>query len=109
MTPDEIIALLNKPILDENELQKLVDGVAGRIRHLPTTPGEVVQIKVSMELIRAIRRFDEASGVMAERSNKLNRRLLYLTIVMLVVGILGAVASGWPYLVWWLINGFRYG
>lgn len=67
----------------------------------------VAQTRVAVELLDAIQRFDKASGELVTTTNKLTARILVLTWVMIGIGVLGALASGWPYLTWWLTHLLR--
>lgn len=64
------------------------------------------QVRIEIELIRAIREFDRASADLVKTTNRLNSRLYALTWVMVGVGLLGALASAWPNLVWWAYHVF---
>ena len=66
------------------------------------------QLRIQVELIRSIRQFDKASTAMSDVNLKLARRIYFLTWVMFGVGLLGALASGWSNLIWWLDHGFRF-
>jgi hypothetical protein len=73
-----------------------------RLAHYNDRTQSVAQTRVAVELLDAIQRFDKASGELVTTTNKLTRRILILTWVMIGIGVLGAVASAWPYLTWWL-------
>jgi hypothetical protein len=72
------------------------------------------ELRCNVELLDSIRKFDKASGQMAAATNdladktrKLTVRIYWLTLVMIIVGVVNALASGWYPLVWWLKHGFR--
>jgi hypothetical protein len=73
------------------------------------------ELRGSVELLDSIRKFDKASGQMAavtidlaEKTRNLTVRIYWLTWVMIGVGFINAVASGWYPLVWWLKHAFRF-
>jgi hypothetical protein len=64
----------------------------------------VASTRVAVELLDSIQKFDKASGELVATTNNLTKRILVLTWVMIVIGVVGAVASAWPYLTWWLMH-----
>lgn len=83
---------------DIDQMQMLLaKGVSVTPTYLP-----YVQFRATLELIQAIRRFDSSSAASSGAANKLARRVLVLTIITVVVGLIGAVSSGWYPLTAWL-------
>lgn len=68
----------------------------------------MAQLRVHLELVESIRSFDKASGRLVETTNKLTKWILRLTVLATLLGAASVVASGWPYLTWWIKNGFRF-
>jgi hypothetical protein len=71
------------------------------------------QLRVDVELIDSIRQFDKASGRagaitadLAEKTRLLTVRIYWLTWVLVPIGLLNALASGWYPLVAWLKHVF---
>lgn len=52
------------------------------------------QVRSNEELIAALR---QASSDSEKTANK----IVYLTIALVIGALLQAIATGWPYLVWW--------
>jgi len=53
------------------------------------------QVRSTQELIDALKRASSANDIFSTR-------VFWLTIALVVVGAVQAVATAWPYLVWWL-------
>lgn len=66
------------------------------------------QGRMALEQIRSIRLFDKASGDLVATTNKLTKWILFLTVLATVLAASGVVATAWPYLTWWIGNGFRF-
>ena len=66
-----------------------------------------VHFRATLELIQVIRKFDKASGVLAAETKLLTARIYLLTYVMIGVGMVGAIASGWYPLTAWLKHIFH--
>jgi len=67
------------------------------------------ELRVNVELIEAIRQFDRATGKtaaatndLAEKTRLLTVRIYWLTWLLVPIGLLNALASGWYPLVAWL-------
>jgi hypothetical protein len=69
---------------------------------------ERAQLRTEIELIDSIRQFDKASGDLVGITNKLTWWILGFTILASVLALINAVTTGWPYIVWWVTNGFRF-
>jgi hypothetical protein len=74
----------------------------------PSYVVEKAQLRSSIELIDPIRQFDKASSDVVGVTNRLTRWILALTIIAIVLALINAVTTGWPYIVWWVTNGFRF-
>jgi hypothetical protein len=59
------------------------------------------QIRSNQDLVRALK---EAS----EDSSKIGRRIVSLTVALILAAILQAAANSWGHLVWWITHGFRF-
>ena len=68
----------------------------------------LVNLRMSLETIDSIRRFDKASAALVTTTNRLTQQIIYLTWVMVGIGILGAITSGWHPLTWWITHGFHF-
>jgi hypothetical protein len=67
--------------LTEKDLQDLCEGVTGSVSYGSASFGDVIHTRASIELIRAIWRFDEASAKMVKRGNRINAWVLTFAIV----------------------------
>lgn len=76
--------------------------------HLPNQHIAAMQIRSSVEIVDAIRRFDKASADLVAATNRLTRWILGLTVAAVLIGVAGVIATAWPYLVWWVQHGFRF-
>jgi hypothetical protein len=103
-------ALYSKP-------ERLTDEELDTMRRLLAKPNAamvrrhilaIAQLRIGIDLIESIRQFDEASGDLVRTTNKLTWWILGLTIIAAVLALINAVATGWPWLVWWVSNGFRF-
>jgi len=88
---------------DITELRSLVKIV----QHVPYSQSAAL-LRMAIENIDSIRRFDKASGELVTTTNRLTTQILWLTWTMLGVGLLGALASGWSNLAWWVKHGLRF-
>ena len=96
------------PLTDENirELLSLwAHPTHGMVR--PHIIG-MFQGRMALEQIGSIRLFDKASGELVATTNKLTRWILFLTVLATVLAAASVIASAWPYLTWWIANGFRF-
>ncbi len=108
MTPDQqkLFALLFRPAeLTDDELRQLRGLISVDSRdHIQG----MAMIRASLDNIAAIRKFDKASAELVSTTNKLTEKIVRLTYVMLGIGLLNALASGWTPFTWWLTHGFRF-
>jgi hypothetical protein len=101
-------------MLTADEVEDLTR-LAPCVMYLGPNQVQTAQFRATVELIGAIRSFDKASSEFAGVTNQLTTetrnltiRIYLLTWVMIGVGLLSAIASGWYPLVWWLTHGFRF-
>lgn len=66
------------------------------------------QLRVALDLMESIRRFDKASGRLVATTNKLTRWVVVLAVLAAILAFAGVVATAWPYLTWWFSNGLRF-
>ena len=66
------------------------------------------QLRVALDLMESIRRFDTASGSLVATTNRLTRWVLAIAVLAAILAFASVVASAWPYLTWWFGNGFRF-
>lgn len=93
MTNERMLDLFRQVVLSDQELDELSVGIADRVNHLPASPSEIFHIKVSIELIRAIRRFDSASSQLVETTNSLTRKGLWLSGAALFIAAASLVVA----------------
>ena len=74
---------------------------------LPNKHSFALPLRSAVEVIDSIRRFDKASADLIETTNRLTRWILGLTVLATILGAGSIVASGWPYLTWWISHGFH--
>jgi hypothetical protein len=85
---EEILKLLRKPnSYEEEDLIKLYEAASGNVGFGTVQFSDVLHIRASVELIRAVRKFDEASGKLVETTNKLTKRGLWLSLAALFVAL----------------------
>jgi hypothetical protein len=65
------------------------------------------QGRMALEQTRSIRLFDRASRDLVAATNKLTKWILLLTVLATVLAAALVVATAWPYLTWWIDDGFR--
>jgi hypothetical protein len=58
------------------------------------------QVRTNQELAAALAKASEDSG-------KLQSRIVLLTVVIALAAIVQAVATAWPYLIWWIKHGLN--
>jgi len=75
--------------LTEEELQRLCEGITGSVAFSSPSLSDVVHVRASIELIRAIWRFDKASGEMVMRGNRIN---IYVRVFAIAAVILAGVS-----------------
>ena len=102
-------ALLNQPRrLDDSEIQELRELMAqstfAMVRPQVLEKG---QLRIQLDLMESIREFDKASGRLVETTNVLTQWVLRLTVLATMLGAAGVIATAWPYLTWWVGNGFH--
>ena len=90
---------------NRNEIKKLIDqfGADGSGYGDPEArlnDDRKLQVLLQFELIEALQKASDDSGVMA-------RRLVWLTGALVFVGVLQAIAGGWPYIFWWFSHGTK--
>jgi hypothetical protein len=59
------------------------------------------QLRLTIDLIDSLRKFDHSSANQVGTTNTLTRSIRVLTWVMVLVGVLNVLASGWTNLVYW--------
>ena len=95
--------------LSDEDIQKLLslwsDPTKDMVRPHITA---MFQGRMALEQIRSIRLFDKASGDLVGTTNTLTRKILVLTVLVIILGVVDIVATAWPYLTWWICHGFRF-
>ena len=107
---NHFLDLLSKTdILSDQEIHELVSVWADPTNTMvrPHVIG-MLQGRLALEQIESIRRFDKASGNLVETTNRLTRWIFGVTILAAVLCAANGVASGWPYLTWWIHHGFEF-
>jgi hypothetical protein len=88
MTNEEMHTLLRKPApYTEEELSKLCEFASQSIFWGAASSPDVLQVRASVELIRAVQQFDKASGRLVETTNKLTGRGLWLSFGAIIVAL----------------------
>lgn len=107
---NHFLALLSKtdPLSDAeiNELVLLWAEPANTMVH-PHVIG-MLHGRLALEQIRSIRTFDRASADLVQTTNRLTCWILCLTILAATLATVNVIATGWPYLTWWIKHGFRF-
>jgi fatty acid desaturase len=87
---------MRKPgLLYRTDFQLLTDGELVAVKNESASPGSLY--------------WDWATDEQKLRSQKHNCRLVVIGIVVAaIVGLIGAIASGWTPLIWWVTHGFRF-
>jgi Mg2+ and Co2+ transporter CorA len=68
----------------------------------------LAQLRMDLELITSISRFDKASGNLIETTNRLTKWMLKVTILAAILVLANVVASAWLPLTWFVSHGFRF-
>jgi hypothetical protein len=117
MTQEEQKAIENEFYVLLKKNTALTDAEIDRMRQLLAMSSALMvrehilgmaQLRSQLDLIGAIRGFERASSTLVETTNRLTRWILLLTVAGAVVGIANAVATGWPWAVWWVKHGLRF-
>ena len=106
---NRFLELLNKEaVLSDEDIQELLSLWSHPTNAMvrPHIIG-MFQGRMALEQIRSIRTFDKASGDLVKTTNKLTKWILALTILATFLAAASVVATAWPYLTWWVNNGFR--
>lgn len=91
------IVTKERPLSDEDiaELLKLI-GLAEKLDGMSfggMTFSDKVHFRMNVELIAAIRTFDKASADLITTTNKLTNRILFLTYVVVGLGLISAIPA----------------
>jgi hypothetical protein len=73
-------------LFTEDELARLCKGITSTVVFSNPSVSDVVHVRVSIELIRAIWRFDKASGEMVKQGNRINTYVLIFAVLAVILG-----------------------